>query len=145
MAPETEARNLLITLLKETYAAEQFPVRSDKLHRSLGDGGTVIGVYTNSTAHARDALVGEINITVQFYGHYKLEVNREQTVDPAVIEAYAERLRATIRANKSLPHTPGVWYMNVERTLYPEDPTGNQTRYEMTIRAYGNNTALLES
>jgi hypothetical protein len=145
VAPETQAREALITMLRTTFAGDQFPVKDDKLHASLGDSGTIIGVYPErTTASSRDNYVNEYELVVQFYGSYTLEVNREQNVSPSIIERQAERFRQAIRSGVD-PRTGAVWYFNVTRISYPDDPTGNKTRFEATILARGNNSALIET
>ena len=41
--------------------------------------------------------------------------------------------------------TTTLWYMTVTSVDYPKDPTGNKSRFEATVRAYGQNTALTET
>lgn len=143
--PETLAREQLRDMLAAEYAAEQFPVRDDKLHGSLGANGTVLGVYPERTpSSTRDRLVNEMEIIVQFYGKYDLKVDPTQTVSPSWIEAHAERFRNALRTITDTG-TGQVWYYTLERIEYPDDPTGNKTRFEAYIRARGNNTALVET
>ena len=37
------------------------------------------------------------------------------------------------------------WFYHVTGTSYPEDPTGNQTRFEMEVLAKGWNSGLVET
>jgi hypothetical protein len=144
-APETQAREALITALRAEFAVDGFPVRDDKLHSSLGDDRTVLGVYPErSTASSNDKLVNQYELVVQFYGKYNLEVNREETVSPAVIESFAERFRQSIRTGVDLK-TGSVWYFDLLRIGYPPDPTGNVSRFEAVLVARGNNSALVET
>lgn len=144
-APETVARHALIAMLETTYAADGVEVRDDKLHASLGDKGTLLGVFTNrSTAGAANKLFNEYELVVQFYGSYLLEVKREQTVSPGVIENYAERFRRALQVGVD-PRTGAVWYFELIRVVYPDDPTGNKSRFEAFVLARGNNAALIET
>lgn len=144
--PETQAREAMIALLGTEFAPEQFPVRDDKLHASLGSKATTLGVYCARTISSpRDRYVSEIEVVVQFYARYDLRVDPEQTVSPKPIEAFAERFRQALQAGSSDPNTGSVWYFTLERIDYPDDPTGNKTRFEAYLRARGNNTALVET
>lgn len=131
-------------MLGDEFAAEGFPVKDDKLHRSLGAKGTVLGVYANrATASPRNRMVNEMEVVVQFYGKYDLKVDPEQTVSPSKIEGFADRFRNALRTRQPDPNTSAVWYFTLERIEYPDDPTGNKTRFEATLVARGNNGALL--
>jgi hypothetical protein len=110
-APETEARNALIAMLAAEFAAEEFPIKDDKLHRSLGSKGTILGVYPERmVASPRDRYVSEMGLVVQFYGKYDLKVDPQQTVSPAKIEGFADRFRNALRTRNPDPNSPGVWY-----------------------------------
>lgn len=143
-APETEARAALKSLIESAFSAEGFTVANDHLHESLGNKGTRIGVSPNrSSPTSSNNFVLEMQIFVQFYAKYKLEIDPLQSVDPATIEGYAERFREALRTGD--PNTSRVWYFQLTNLNYPLDPTGNKTRFEATVVARGNNTALLES
>lgn len=144
--PETQARESMIALLATEFAAEQFPIRDDKLHASLGSKGTILGVYCDRTVSSpRNRYVSEIEVVVQFYARYDLRVDPEQSVSPKVIEAFADRFRRALQAGGADPNTGSVWYFTLERIDYPDDPTGNKSRFEAYLRARGNNTALVET
>ena len=144
-APETIARQSLISLLETEFAPEAIPVKDDKIHRSLGNEGPVIGVSpVRSGPSGRDYHVLQAEVLVQFYGRYTLEVDVKQTVSPATIEDYAERFRNAVRTSGD-PNNNSVWFFNVERIEFPDDPTGNKTRFEAYLTAKGNNPALTET
>lgn len=144
-APETQARKGLIKLLKTEFAVEKIPVKGDKLHGSIGFEGAQIGVYPVRTSPwARDQLVADMEIAVQFFGKYDLKVDPLQVVDPTKIESFAERFRGALQEGVS-GRNAEVWYFNLVRLVYPPDPTGNITRFVATLVAYGNNSALLET
>lgn len=144
-APETSARNALVLLLNAEFAGDQFPVLSDKLHGSRGMDGTVVGVYPERTgANPSNRLVAEMYLVVQFYGKYDLKVDPKQTVNPSTIETQAERFRRALRPGTD-PGSGEVWYFTLDRIEYPDDPTGNKTRFEAYLTARGNNTALIET
>lgn len=144
-APETSARDALILILATEFATDGFPVLSDKLHGSLGADRTVIGVYPERTvASPGQKLVAEMSLVVQFYGKYDLKVDPRQAVDARWIEERAERFRRALRPNTD-PRTGELWYFSLDRMEYPDDPTGNKSRFEAYITARGNNTALIET
>jgi hypothetical protein len=138
IAPETEARNALIASLKKVYEAEKFPVRKDKLHGSLGFEGTVLGVSpVRQIPWSRDYNVNQYEILIQFYHAYKKIVDPNQTVDPEKIEELADRFRKGIKEGVD-PKTGNLWYFTVVRLVYPDDPTGNKTRFEAYVTGWGN-------
>lgn len=139
-APETLARQALINVLATKFAPVE--VRSDRLHASLGDEFPVIGVYPERTApEPRNSYQNEFQLAVQYFNQYEKKVDRQQTVDPAVIEDLAEKFRATLKAAD--PKTGAVGYFELSRIEYPPDPTGNMTRFVAYVTAYGNNSALV--
>lgn len=143
-SPETEARKALITLISAEFVPEGLEVRDDRLHGSLGQGEAVAGCFpTESVATRAVKLVNEYHITVQLFGKWEKIVDPEQTVSPALIEEWAERLRRVVK--KADPHTAAVWYFELERIKFVPDPTGNITRLEATLVARGNNSALIET
>jgi hypothetical protein len=143
-APETQARTALNTLITRTFSAEGFPVANDRLHGSLGSEGTRIGISpVQSRPRTGNSYALRMEILVQFYGKWNKEINPNQKVDPAKIEGFAERFRQALRTGD--PDTSSVWYFSLDRMSFPPDPTGNITRFEATIEALGNNTALLET
>jgi hypothetical protein len=144
-----QCANALKTIIDTEFAAEGLVAIHDELHESLGSQGTVIGISTDErgdVVNAANGLVLETWIQVRFQGGYNLQVNPSQTVDPRIITNYAERLRRAIRTANS-PHfgTSQAWYYQITEIRYPRDPTGNKTRFFATIRAYGNNSALVET
>lgn len=144
--PETQARHALIASLQDEFATEQIPVESDKLHGSIGHEGPKIGVYPDRTSSSStNRYVSEIEIVVQFYDRYTLKVDPKQKVSPDKIESYADRFRRKLAERTTDPRTGSVWYFTLERIDYPDDPTGNKTRFEARLRARGNNTALVET
>lgn len=143
-APETLARQALIAMLAAEFAAEQFPIRDDKLHGSIGQTGTVLGVYPErSVPQGNDAYINQMMIGVQFYGKYDLKVDPEQSVSPATVETYADRFRTALRTRNPDVNTGAVWFFKLERIEFPDDPTGNRTRFEASLTAFGNNGALI--
>jgi hypothetical protein len=144
-APETEARNAIVEILQDEFGDDGFLIRQDRLHASLGHERTVIGVYPlRSQPGPGNYEYQESEIVVQFFGRYKLDIDPEQKVDPTPIETYAERFRRAIQS-ADFTSSGRVWYFNLLSVEYPPDATGNITRFVATIRAYGNNPAIVET
>lgn len=145
LAPETEARAALKAILTQEFAADSIPVHDDNLHESMGDAGSVIGIAPfRSVPSSGDFNTLTTDVVVKFYGRYRLNVDRKQKVDPAIIEERAERFRRALRTYTGTG-SDRVWYFNLVDLNYPDDPTGNKSRFEATVRAYGNNPAVLET
>lgn len=129
------------------FAAEGFTMTLDKLHESLGRNRIEVGIApTEDVVMANNSAVQETWVEVRFYDLWKQEIRPETSVDPTRITDFAERLRDALRrARATDPGTGQVWYFDVRRTTYPDDPTGNKTRFHMSIRAFGNNAGLVET
>lgn len=142
-APETEARLQLIDLINAEFTPEGYSAIGDRLHESLGDKGTRIGVSPQRARPTRDENVLGTELLVQFYGKWDKDINPEQVVNPTKVETYAERFRRALRTSD--PKTGRVWFFRLTSMDYPEDPTGNKSRFEATVVAVGENSALIES
>lgn len=141
----TEARLQLNAIINAEFAPENFVVINDHLHESLGNGGTRLGTSPNrSRPLASNDLVMTHEILFQFYGRWKDDIDPTTKVDPLVIETYAERFMRALEASAHAG-TDRMWYYRVTEINYPQDPTGNKTRFEATILAYGNNPVLVET
>lgn len=143
----TEAAEQLKVILDATYAAEGIVAEHDDIHESLGSQGTRLGISPDERGDivsGRNALVQETWIEVKFYGAYKLDVNPNQAVDPRAITLLAERFRRSIEASNQAV-SGSMWYYNLLQIRYPRDPTGNRTRFVATLRAFGNNSSLVET
>lgn len=121
-------------------------VESDKLHGSLGWKGIRVAVYPDMEAPQPGKMNNQITAAVvQFYGKFTKEIDPEQAVDPQIVTEYAERFRrAFYVAERADAGTKEVWFMQVISVTYPDDPTGNKTRFEAIVRAYGQNQSMIE-
>jgi len=121
------------------------PVFHDKLHESIGYKGARIGISAGDQgAQSGNLLVLDTEVLIQYYGQFALKVDPDQRVDPRVVTAKAHLLREFLQAGVS-DATDAHWFFLVTGTKYPEDPTGNQTRFEMTVRAKGWNSGIVET
>lgn len=144
VAPETEARLALIDILNVEFAP--LAAEDDKLHGSVGDDGARIGVYPEYwTPRPGNMTVGEATLVVQYYDQWDKVVDNNQSVSPATIEMLAERFRRALQRGIQRPGTGTLWYFDLQRVEYLDDPTGNKSRFHATVVARGNNTALVET
>lgn len=146
-SPFEAVATAVIAVFEATFASEQFQMIPDELHESLGRDRVSVGIApTEDTRLNGNSLVQETWVEVKFYDLWTQEISPETVVNPYKIAAYAERLRHALGvASASDPGTGQVWYFDVVKTSYPRDPTGNKSRFVMTIRAFGNNSNLVET
>lgn len=143
--PATEARDRLITVVNTTFAPEGWVALADRISDSLGHKGTKIGVTVERLNPSPGRyIVQEIELSVRFYGYYEKKVDPTQRVDPTRVEGYAYRFQQAVE-NDDAAGTDKVWYYNVAGIEFPDDPTGNKTRFVARVIAYGNNPALIET
>lgn len=143
---ETVATHLKAVIDTE-FAPEGFTAILDKLHESLGRKRVDIGIApVRERRYARDAYVRETWIEVRFYDLWTQEISPDTLVNPVRIATFAERFSRAIEAyNNTVVGTGSMWFFDVEEIDYPDDPTGNKTRFHASVRAYGNNPAIVET
>lgn len=129
------------------FAPEHVTAIHDNIHESLGIKRVAVGIApSEDVVMGSDNVVQETWIEVRFYDIWDPQINPEQSVNPLKIAAYAERFRRAMRdLSRTIAGTDQVWYFDVRRVTYPNDPTGNKTRFHATVRAYGNNSGLVET
>lgn len=140
-----EIADALKVIIDAEFAPESYTATHDNLHPAVGLEGARIGIAPEEESPASGNMLQQNTIiTVKFYRRWDSDVDPTKKVDPRVIARFAERLRIALReANKV--STGQVWYFNLMRVRYPNDPTGNKTRFEADITVYGNNQALIET
>ena len=144
-SPYAEAAAALETIINAEFAPEGRTAAHDNLHPAVGDQGLRIGIAPeDETAMPGNMVVNTIGITVKFYNRWDAEVDQYKRVDPRPITEYADRFRQAVRRHNGVS-TGKLWYFNLTRIRYPNDPTGNKTRFEADIVAFGNNTGLVET
>lgn len=146
-SPYEAAATAIKAAIDAEFAPEQIVAIHDNLHESLGIKRVSVGIAPiEDTVMGNNNVVQETMVEVRFYDLWDPEINPDQSVNPFKITAYAERFRNAIRRlSATTPGTGQVWYFDVRRIAYPNDPTGNKTRFHATIRAYGNNSGLVET
>lgn len=137
----------LASIINTEFGAEGVVVRHDKLHESLGSDGVVVGIAPiEDLVNPRSNATQESIIEIRFYNQWTKEIKPTTVIDPRIITNYAERFRRALHSSfLTSPHTQALWFFDLTRITYPDDPTGNKSRFVATIRAYGNNSALVES
>jgi hypothetical protein len=143
---ETVAAELK-TIIDTEFAAEGITAIKDNLHESLGRTRAEVGIApVEDVVTDRNANVQETIVEVRFYDLWVQEISPSTMVDPSKIAGYAERFRNAVRVSQlGAAGTGRMWYFDVRRIAYPSDPTGNKTRFHATLRAYGNNSGLVET
>jgi hypothetical protein len=134
-------------IIDTEFAPEGITAIFDNLHESLGRTRVSVGIAPLEDVPKSDnALVNETWVEVKFYDLWKTEITPETVVNPVKITGYAERFRDACRRSQATdPHTGMVWFFDIRRIQYPNDPTGNKSRFVATIRAFGNNSGLVET
>ena len=144
-SPYAEAADALKAIIDAEWASEGWSAIHDNLHPAIGQEGVRIGIAPEEEAgRAGNLIQNDISITVKFYLRWDADVDYTKRVDPRIIAEHALRFREACRF-ASDPATPGVWFFNVMRIRYPNDPVGNKTRFEADVVAYGNNPSFLET
>lgn len=136
-------------VLSEFSELAPVPVKHDKIHEALGRadlGGRVVGISPIEFARARDANVQETWAEVRFWNTWPKELKPTAEVDPRIITGYATRFQDALRVQQVTSGGTGhVWYFDVMRVRFPDDPTGNKSRFIADVRAFGNNQGIVET
>lgn len=140
-SPATTARSTLMSILETEFGSDNFAVRADRLDNSLGFDGAVIGVSpVREVVNATNRTELQTTLQVQLFGAWSQETDPYEIVDPTAVEGWADRLRRAIGAYQQTG-TTDVWWFQLDRIEYSDDPTGNCTRFTATIMARGQNPA----
>jgi hypothetical protein len=143
--PETALRARLIAALTTEFTTEGITFRNDKLHDSLGREGHIGGVYPGpASSRLGQEQMLEVTAYVQLFHKWNPEVNPKQTVEPQIIEEWAERIRRAAQQDEGAgPADSHLWWYSVSRIEYPPDPTGNISRLVATVTGQAQNPALV--
>lgn len=145
-SPSTVLRQKLIGVINAEFAPENITAASDRLDESLGWDGTYVAVHPDiEEAYERDSQVQLARVIVQFYGRWDKRVDPKQQVDPTAIETLAERFKRACHAASSYVGSQHDWFFQVERIEYPNDPTGNKTRFVAAVTGWAQNPSLVET
>lgn len=146
-SPYTEIAEALAALLDAEFDDMGIVTQHDHLHDSLGYMGAVVGVSPGAERPTTGQMVqSEIYAEVRYFDQWSKEVNNEQQVDPRIITEKAERFkRAVQQVQASTPGDKHVWFFDVLEITYPTDPTGNKSRFIAVVRAFGQNSGMIET
>lgn len=137
--------NDLKTLLDTVFAPEGIEAIHDNLHAALGEASPVLGIAPmRDTPKPGQEVTEEHWVEVKFFDRWKKEITPATVIDPRIIAAKADRFKNAVRENNN-PGTGQVWFYKITNVDYPNDPTGNKSRFIATVLAYGNNVALIET
>lgn len=143
--PETLVLTAVKELTEAIYTPEGWTVNFDKLPRSTGHDApeAALAVYPEAaTPDPRHRVMLVIPCVLQVYLPYEARVDEGQQVDPTTIAGYADRLRRGFATGQGAGNSD-LWYLRIDNITYPDDPTGNKTRFEAQITGRGDNTAEL--
>ena len=141
--PATAVRQRVREIVEDEFSAEGWEVTDDKLPRASGhDGVTRLAVYPEDEhVQARNHYELIVPVVLQVYLGYEAKIDEFQQVDPGIIEAIGDRLRRAFE-NSSVGTTSDLWFLNLIRIEYPDDPTGNKSRLEAHIEGHCENPAV---
>jgi hypothetical protein len=143
--PYTRLANALETVIMTEFSDIAYlRFHHDRIHESLGADGVTHVALSPEDSTASPAGTMAHDVLLQFYGPFTADVDPHQEVDPRVITTKAERLRQALRGSTNLGFEE-AWFFNVLSTRFPNDATGNKSRFEMSIRFWSNDTALVET
>lgn len=146
-SPFEAVASAIIGVFNTEFAVEQFTMIPDELHESLGRKRVDVGIApVEDLVQTSNGIVQETWVEIKFYDRWKQEISPDTQINPYIITGYADRLRNALRvARIQDPGTDQVWFFEVRRVQYPRDPTGNKSRFIMTVRALGSNSNLVET
>lgn len=139
--PETALATRIKSIFATVFTAEGWTLADDRQVRAAGKDGNAFGLYPVLSTE-RNQQVQELQITyiVQFYLAYNADPDEFIVVDPNVVVGYADRLRRGFTGQSS-GNTADQWYLRATQTAFPADPTGNMSRFEMTVLGFATNPA----
>jgi hypothetical protein len=149
-SPATAARERIKDVIAAEFTAEGWTATDDKFGRSKGMGEPHTEASISVTPdYERErpgrALLLDVGITVQFYLGYDAEPDETISRDSTIIEGYADRFRSQFEGAGCRVDDGDAWYLRLTNIEYPEDPTGNKTRFEALVVGQATNRAAMPS
>lgn len=146
MSPYRAAASAIEQILTTEFADLGVVPEHDELHESLAyDGRRRVGIAPlNEAPQAGNNSHWQTFVNIKWYNPWDKMVNNEQAVDPRIAGDYAARANAAIMRT-TYSWNDDLWFFNVTNIAYPRDPTGNVTRFVMTVVASSANSGLRET
>lgn len=142
-SPYVIAATALKTIIDTKFSADGLVAVHDHLHESVGWDGNYVGISPDLERPETGSMAAlGVYLKVQFYMKWEKQIDPFQKVDPFPIARLAQRFREGCR-DSSLTYSGEFWFFQVLNITYPHDPTGNKTRFEASIKAWGNNAAVV--
>jgi hypothetical protein len=147
-SPAENACNAVAALVDAEFSAEGWETQHDKFGRSKGmeiaEDEAAIAVYPEAERERQGQVqVLDVDVTLQFHLGYAAEPDETIERDPRVVAEFADRLRRAFQGAASSGNTADFWYMRLQSVTYPDDPTGNKTRFEAAVLVECENPASL--
>lgn len=121
------------------------PVEYDKLLRAAGkDGAAKLAIYPEGAQPARQQRITlVVPVVLQVFLAYAAEPDENLVVNPLTIVDLAESFRQGFGPASVEPATGEAWFLRLQGVRYPDDPTGNKSRFEALIEGVGTNAVEL--
>lgn len=148
MTVVTDSYSTVANIIESVVLAEfaddpSLIVRHDRIHESVGvDLQNRVGISPEEETES--GYESRMMILIQFYGPWYEDVDPLQVVDPRLITNKAERLKQALQNSRTVG-MPEAWFFDITNVRFPNDPTGNKSRFEMGVSVRGNNTGLIET
>jgi hypothetical protein len=147
-SPAENACDAVAALVDAEFTAEGWTTQHDKFGRSKGmelpEDQAAIAVYQESERERQGQVqMLDVSVTLQFHLGYAAEPDETIVRDPRVIAEYADRVRRAFKGAASSGNSADFWYMRLTSVTYPDDPTGNKTRFEADVLVECENPASL--
>lgn len=139
---ETLVRQRVKTIFDTVFAAEGFVAEHRRLLRASGRDGSAVAGVSPEDSREDPRIVGSlvVNVLLQLHLGFNDSPDEDYAVDPTIIEGYASRLRTAFKTQSS-GSAGDFWYLRLKEIRYPEDPTGNKSRFDAYIEGRANNEA----
>lgn len=143
-ASQSQLRAVLKGALEEILLPEEeWTIFDGKMHASLGADYQCAAVAPEEDrVHPGNQMVLHPVAFVQVFLRWEKVVDNQRVVDPAPIETLADQFRDALQSRQD-PGVDDLWFFKVERLWYPDDPTGQKTRFHAFVQGDADNNSVL--